>query len=211
MHHRVGMLTVEFSDSRGGYHGAVFFLPADEAESALHSFSQMPVVPREPLVNSCQDSFVNPRSILVAAPSWDQAQVPAAYRALVYEHLLDRLGQVKGAGHVYRDGAKTQQGCAQYTMQFSISGFKQGSQVKRAMMGPVGFFASTTQMTFDTSITDASGKAILQEQVKATVRGESESTNVAANVADKIAKQYSIALKKSRAINMASATGIPRQ
>ncbi|MFL6428968.1 MAG: hypothetical protein ACJ71S_12040 [Acidobacteriaceae bacterium] len=212
MHHRVGMLTVEFSDSRGGYHGAVFFLPANEAEHAFQSFSQMPVVPRELPANTCQDGFVNPQSILVAAPSWDQAEVPASYRALVYEHLLDRLRQVKGAGYVYRDGANNSpQGCAQYTMQFSIRGFKQGSQVKRAMMGPIGFFAGTTQMTFDTSITDASGKVNMQEQVKATVRGESESTNVAANVANKIAKQYSMALKRSGDINMASATGIPRQ
>src|SRR6266704_1993213 len=35
MQHRVDTLTVEFSDSKGGYHGAVFLLPANEAERAV--------------------------------------------------------------------------------------------------------------------------------------------------------------------------------
>jgi hypothetical protein len=150
--------------------------------------------------------------VLVAVPAWDQAEVPAAYRALVYEHLLDRLRQVKGAGRVYRDGATNgHQGCPQYRMQLSISGFKQGSQVERAVMGPVGFFAGTTQMTFDATITDASGRVSMQEQVKATVRGESESTNVAAEVAKKLAKRYSAVLTKTGDIRTASATGIAGQ
>ena len=35
MHHQRDMLTVEFVDSQGGYHGAVFYLPANEAAEAL--------------------------------------------------------------------------------------------------------------------------------------------------------------------------------
>lgn len=211
MHHRVDMLTVEFVDSRGGYHGAVFFLPAKEASRALEIFSKTPIAPREPHPgNTCEHAGMWPNSILLAAPNWDHAEVPAAYRALVYERLLDRLRQVKGGDRVYRDGENNvQQGCPQYTMQLSISAFKQGSQVKRAAMGPVGFFVGTTQMKFDATITDASGKVLVQDQIKAAARGESESTNVAANVAKKLAKQYAAVLKKNSQNNIASATGIP--
>ena len=46
-------------------------------------------------------------------------------------------------------------------------------------------------MGFDAAITDASGNLDLREQTKATVRGESESTNVADGVANKFAKQFS--------------------
>ncbi len=206
MHHRVDMLTVEFTDGRGGYHGAVFFLPANEATRALESFSKTPIVPREPQGNGCQDGFVRPHSLLLSAPIWDQAEVPAAYRALVYERLLDRLRQVKGIDHVYRDGENNaRQGCPEYTMQLSISGFKEGNQVKRAILGPAGFFVSTTQMTFDATVTDASGKVNMREQIKATVRGETESTNVATDVAKKLAKQYSAVLRSSGESNMASA------
>ncbi len=41
MHHRVDMLTVEYHDKRGAIHGAVFFLPAHQADQALQSFTQM--------------------------------------------------------------------------------------------------------------------------------------------------------------------------
>jgi hypothetical protein len=191
MHHRVDMLTVEFSDSKGGYHGAVFFLPANEAERALQSFAHMPVARRETVNASCQGTSVEPNSVLVSAPAWDQIQVPAAYRALVYEHLIDRLQHVKGGGHVYRDGEDSGQlSCTQYTVHIAITGFKPGSQVKRAAMGPVGMFVGTTQMTFDATFTDASGKFDTREQVKATVRGESESTSVANSVAKTLAKHY---------------------
>lgn len=195
MHHRVDMLTVEFSDSKGGYHGAVFYLPAKEADRALQAFAQTPTVHREAANAPCQGSYVEPNSVLVSAPAWDQVEVPAAYRALVYEHLIDRLQHAKGAGHVYRDGEndRQQQGCPQYTVHISIAGFKQGSQVKRAVMGPVGMFVGTTQMTFDATFTDASGRLNTHEQIKATVRGESESTDVANSVAKSLAKHYTSA------------------
>ncbi|HWW96838.1 MAG TPA: hypothetical protein VNY74_04040 [Edaphobacter sp.] len=196
MHHRVDMLTVEFNDSRGGYHGAVFYLPANEAERALQSFAQMPPVSREAVNTVCQGGPVKPGSVLVSAPTWDQVEVPAAYRALVYEHLIDRLQHVQGIGHVYRDGeSNTETGCPQYTVHIAIAGFAQGSQVKRAVMGPVGMFVGTTQMTFDAAFTDASGRWNTHEQVKATVRGESESINVADSVAKTIAKHYASAKK----------------
>lgn len=194
MHHQVDMLTVEFSDSRGGYHGAVFLLPANEVEQALQNFSQMPLVHRDVHDAVCQGNSMQPRAVLVSAPTWDQIEVPAAYRALVYEHLIDRLQRLQGIGHVYRDGESNgQSGCPQYAVHIAIAGFHQGSQVKRAVMGPVGMFVGTTQMTFDATFTDSSGRLNTHEQLKATVRGGTESTNVAESVAKNITKHYSSA------------------
>ncbi len=195
MHHRVDMLTVEFADSRGGYHGAVFLLPANEAERALQSFAQLPAVPREAPTTECAAGAVQPKSVLVAAPVWDEVEVPAAYRALVYERLVDRLGErlhkSDAAAHVYREGERFDSaGCPQYVVHTSIAGFKPGSQVKRAVMGPVGMFVGTTQMSFDERITDASGRLDEHDQIKATVRGETESLKVADNVAKNLAKHF---------------------
>ena len=47
MHHRVDLLTVEFRDKRGAIHGAVFFLPAHQADRALESFTAMAPMPVE--------------------------------------------------------------------------------------------------------------------------------------------------------------------
>ncbi|MDW5265242.1 MULTISPECIES: hypothetical protein [Acidobacteriaceae] len=198
MHHRVDLLTVEFTDDRGGHHGAVFFLPANEAARALESFAKTPIVAQEPQNNLCQGSSVRPHSVLLLTPIWNQVEVPAAYRTLVYERLLHQLQQVKEINHVFRDGENNAQlGCPQETMQLSISGFQRGSEVKRAILGPVGFFVSTTQMKFEVTVTDPLGRVKMQEQIKATVRGETESTNVATTVAKKLAKKYSKALNNS--------------
>jgi hypothetical protein len=209
MHHRVDMLTVEYRDKRGAIHGAVFFLPAHQADQALQSFTQMlapvqtealtdpPVRAELATVPNCQDS-VEPRSVLVAAPNWEHTEVPAAYRALIYEHVIDRLRLTQGAGRVYRDGENDgQKVCPQYAIHISITAFKTGSQVKRAILGPAGMFVGTTQMTFDTALSDVSGSINLHKQVKGTTRGESESTNVADSVAKSIAKQYASVLKET--------------
>jgi len=211
MHHRVDMLTVEFRDARGGKHGAVFFLPASEADHALESFGETPAAVGEPSDRGCGEKPVEPKSVLVSTPNWDEAAVPAAYRALVYEHVVERLRKTKDVGHVYRDGEATgQSGCPQYIVHISIEGFKPGSSVQRAFLGPVGMFVGTTQMTFDTTLTDAAGKLEVQDEVKATMRGESESTDIADKVAKGVAKHYSAALKsaeKSGAVKSADAGG----
>lgn len=203
MHHRIDMLTVEFTDPRGGAHSAVFFLPANEAGRALQSFD----IPAIPTLNTaaltplapesiCTPSLVDPNSVLVAAPQWDRADVPAAYRSLVYEHVVDRLRRTRDVGHVYREGeVNAGTACPQYTVQISVNAFREGSSVKRAFMGPVGMFVGTTQMTFDATIHDASGKLNASEQIKSTIRGESESTNVADHVAKTLAKRYTTVLK----------------
>lgn len=194
MHHRIDMFTVEFADQSGGYHTAVFFLPANDAERALRTMMTTPIAHREPTEMTCNGEPVKLSSVRVQLPVWKDADVPAAYRALVYEHLIDRLRQAPDVDRVYRDG---EPGCSQYTIQLTATGFKAGSQIARASTGPVGMFVGTTQMGFDLRILDSSGHDLSHAQIKATVRGETESINVAQSVAKKIAKEF-IASQKRR-------------
>jgi hypothetical protein len=197
MHHRVDILTVEFNDGRGGNRSAVFFLPANEAEHALQSFALAPAAHRQISDASCENAPIEPKSVLVSAPDWDNAEVPAAYRALVYEHVVDRLQHAKDVGHVYRDGKNDDHSpCPQYAVHISIVTFKQGSSVKRAALGSIGEFVGTTQMKFDVTITDASGKLNISKQITATMRGETEDTDVADQVAKTLAKHYVTVLSK---------------
>jgi hypothetical protein len=208
MHHRVDMLTVEYSDPRGGNHGAVFFLPANEAESGLQSFA-LAEVPARPASDSvCQNLELEPGSVLVSTPNWDHAEVPAAYRALVYEHVIDRLRHTKDIGHVYRDGENDgRNGCPQHTIRISITAFKEGSSVKRAFMGPAGMFVGTTQMKFEVTFSDNLAKQDNRQQIAATMRGESENTNVADHIAKNLAKRYATTLKNAGKGNLAKMAG----
>ncbi|MGO4212622.1 hypothetical protein AB4Y89_21750 [Terriglobus sp. 2YAB30_2] len=200
MHHKESSLTVEFRDSRGGYHAAVFVVPPADATLAMATFAPRtddaasatePVDITAPVANVCDGASVKPGSVLVAAPAWEQVEVPASYRALVYEHLVDRMRRVQGVSQIYREGEPgAQRGCPQSMVRIAIAGFRPGNQVKRAMMGPAGFFAGTTQMTFHVTMSDQAGAWQVNDDVKATVRGESESKNIADSVAKNIAKRY---------------------
>jgi hypothetical protein len=219
MHHRVYDLTVEFHDSRGSYHAAVFELPGSDATRVLNSYTQAvpPAKYDPPVANlsaaappTCSGNTDSSRTVLVEAPTWGQSEVPAAYRALVYEHIVDRMQHVVGAGHVYRVGEHNSlAACPEYTVNISVVSFKPGSQVKRATLGPIGFFAGTTQMDFRAKITDASGNLNATDQFKTTMRGESQSQGVADGVAKKLAKYYASSVKqyeKSRPAGTAGGT-----
>jgi hypothetical protein len=191
MHHQRDMLTVEFVDSRGGYHGSVFFLPGNEAEEALRVIKPSAVAPHSVDAHDvsrapCALAAVKANSILVKRPEFGQTDLPAAYRVLVYEHVIERLRKVPGI-EVYRDGDEK---CSQYTMQLSMTAFKPGSQVKRASMGPVGLFVGTTQMTVNLEVTDAKGTTVLRDPIDATQRGESESMNVIDTIAKQVVKKW---------------------
>jgi hypothetical protein len=207
MHHRVYNLTVEFHDPRGAYHAAVFALPGSDAPRVLDSYKQAvpPAkdnlstagLPQTSTAPACGAKADLSRSVLIAEPNWSGADVPAAYRALVYEHIVNRMQNVKEVGHVYRtELGSPPAACPQHTVTISVVSFKPGSQVKRATMGPIGFFAGTTQMAVRANITDASGRLNVTDQIKVTVRGESQSQNLADGVATKLAKYYASSIKQ---------------
>lgn len=191
MHHQVDMLTVEYADQNGGYHAAVFFLPANEAARAAQIIAAAPIGHREPASNVCGGGSLEWASVRVPVPTWSDTRIPAAYRALVYERLIERLRETGGIHRVYRDGEVDERGgCPEFTVQLSVTGFKAGNQIVRASTGPVGFFVDTTQMVFDVRILNERGQGVVLDQIKATVRGESESTKVAESVAKKVVKEF---------------------
>jgi hypothetical protein len=202
LHHRVDMLTVEFHDIHGGRHAAVFYLPAKQAEAAISSFRPMPVTAAvEPGID-CAGNPVEAGSVLVELPDWSNAEVPSAYRALVYEHVIDRLRKAKQVTHVYREGELgSGTACPQYTIHLAIDTFKPGNQILRSATGPMGMFVSATKMTFNVQFKDSTGLFEKSEQIKGAVRDQSESTGVGDKVAKSLTKRY------SKVVQAAASTG----
>ena len=168
-HHRVDELTVEFRDSRGGYHGAVFLLPLGEAQRALEHSGQFADFHHESPGLGCDGRVVQPGSVLVLASS-PATDVPAAYRALVYEHLIDRLRDLHGVRVVYREGqAIDHENCSQFKVQVVIAGFQLGSQVLRASR-PTWNVPCSTELKMDVTFTDTFTGQCTEEHFKSTVR-----------------------------------------
>lgn len=197
MHHKIHILTVEYRDSAGAYHAAVFLAAVNDADHLVQALARKSAAYPAVQVGSCQNAPLRAGSVLVSVPEWNDVNVPPSYRALVYERVIERLRAVKGIEHVYRDGELgAADGCAQFAIQLSLTSFKPGSQVVRASTGPVGFLVGTTQMKFGLTLTDSEGKLHLRNEIDATQRGEAEDLNVTDKVAKKVAKQLSIASKQ---------------
>lgn len=195
-HHRVGMMTIEFVDNRGGMHSAVFYLPPAEADAALGVFGKGTFASRRPTEPTCGSNSVDPKSVLVKLPDMRKAEVPDAYQALLYEHAIDRLQKVVGVNKVYRYGEiRPGSPCPQYTIKLAMEAFRRGNQVVRASTGPIGMLAGATQMTVSVSYLSSTGVPVKTEQLKASVRTESESANVADATARKLAKQFASLIK----------------
>jgi hypothetical protein len=190
MHHQRDLLTVEFVDSQGGYHGSVFYLPGNEAEEALKAISPQSSAPHEISHATCSSESSRPYSIEVKPPTAGALDLPEAYRVLVYEHIVDRMRQLPGT-EVHREGVtEGPASCSRYRLELTTTAFKPGSQVKRASMGPVGLFVGVTQIAVDMEVKDEHGRSVFHEEVKASQRGESESVNVIDGLAKKIVKNW---------------------
>ncbi|SEG33889.1 hypothetical protein SAMN05421819_2574 [Bryocella elongata] len=194
MHHRVDMLTVQYVDAKGGEHAAVFYLPEIQAEAALAAFGTEPHSTHVVASKGCEGAVVEPGSVLVNTAGWADSSVPPAYRALVYEHVIDRLRKTKGVRYVYRSGESGPGGvCAQHVITLTLEGFRPGNQVKRSALGPIGLFVGTTQMTLSARITGEGGLNSTEE-IKSSVRDQSESITVADKIAKRVAKRYAVAV-----------------
>lgn len=191
-HHRVDELTVEFRDSKGGYHGAVFLLPDGEAQRALESSVRTTLSDPESDNSGCEGQPVQPGSVLLRMSLQPRSDVPSAYRALIYEHFVDRLSRVRGVRLVYREGQKTDEGiCPQFNVQVAIASFHPGSQVMRASTGPIGMFAAPTELTVDVTFSDASTGERTHQRIKSTIRDDSESWRVTEKAARSLVKHFS--------------------
>jgi hypothetical protein len=195
-HHRVDMLTVDFNDTRGGAHAAVFFLGAKTADAALQSFALAPKSTRTPLAPDCGTGLTEPGSMLILTPDWNGAKVPAVYQGLVYEHVTERFKKAKNVTRVYREGETMPVGsCPQYAVHLSVTGFREGNSVERAALGPIGMFVGTTQFVFKAQLTDRTGQLAIDDELKTTIRGDGESTDVADHIAKSLEKKYEKAVK----------------
>jgi hypothetical protein len=61
----------------------------------------------------------------------------------------------------------------------------------------MGMFVGMTQMIFNAELSDRTGHLSIKQQIKATIRSESESTSVADHIAKTMEKKYEKTVKAS--------------
>ncbi len=198
---QVDLLTVEFRDEHGSYHGAVFILPQTEAVHFQEKYGSLAPEKRvERPKSPCVWDRERPSSIKVATIDSTELPVPEEYKVLVYEQLIRRLQEKSGYETIYREGdTSAAAACPERVIQVKLTAFNKGNAVLRASTGPVGVFVGVTSLQVaHLELSDPMGKKLTDEDLKASERGDSDSLDVA----DEIAKSVARDLKKQREISI---------
>jgi hypothetical protein len=195
-HKQFGLLTIEFRDQHGALHGAVFLLPKDESlQAQMQLGEQTSPHSIQPPHGPCEtNGVVSADSIKVAAITTLGTPVPAEYKTSIYEQLVSRLRQEGRFTAVYRDGDDDPKAaCPKYNVVLTLDAFKKGNAVVRASTGPVGFFVGATSLKFQVQVQARDGRMLLDRDLNASQRGDTDSLNIA----DKIAKSLTKEIKKA--------------
>ena len=196
---QVDLITIEFRDTHGGYHGTVFVVPLNSA-APFQSGLTARIAPLTDEVDTsgCTNGAPIPNSVMLAPVKVDGVDLPAEYRILLYEHVHHMLSTTDLTNTYLRPGDRSATGsCAALTPHVTVVGFKKGNQSLRAATGPLGMFVGLTSVTFNIKLEDSHGKILLQHDIKKSKRGDSDSLNVAHDIAKDIAKRVDKVMKKT--------------
>ena len=196
---QVDLLTIEYFDERGAYHGVVFSLPFKSAEAIQKEISTHIMGSGDASApRSCALGGSIADSVLIAPIAAEGTlALPAEYRVLLYENLYRVLRQTDPARHYIRTGDRDGgPGCTTLTLQLETVAFNKGNQSLRASTGPLGQFVGVTSLTFRIKLDDPAGRVLMEAKVKKSKRGDSDSLSVANDIAKNISKRIDKAMKR---------------
>ena len=197
---KVNLLTLEFLDPRGEYHGAVLVLHKEDMVSAMSTLDSSPATydtPAKAPSPPCRATNTKLNTVrLNLIQSDPDSTLPSEDRVLLYEELIAKLTKDNTISDVYRAG-DTDPGaqCAEFRLSVSVQEFKKGNQAVRASIGPLGYFIGNTRLTFHVTATDRDGATLLDRDLKKSEGSDTNSLNVTKLVTRAVVKS----LRKSRA------------
>jgi hypothetical protein len=202
---QVDLLSIEFRDIHGGYHGTVFALPL-KSGAALQNAITARTPPPHPIPEpiNCGAGAPVPNTVMLASVKVEGVDLPAEYRVLLYEHIYHVLSTTDVTDSYLRPGdTSATAGCPALTLHITVVGFTKGNQSLRAVTGPLGMFVGVTSVTFHVKLDDSHGTVVLEKDIKKSKRGDSDSLNLARDIAKDISKRV------NKEINKDGGTGQP--
>jgi hypothetical protein len=190
-HKKVGLLTIEYLDRVGEYHGAVFLMPTEEIDRAVAQLEvRPPTVYVAPVVSpgGCAAGRVETNTVRVEMVGAEaSARFPAEDRVLLYERLVEQLQGEKEIAEVLRAGGDVRR-CAEFTVSVRAIAFDKGDQAVRASVGPLGHFVGTTKLRYEVKVTGADGRVLFDEERKGSDGSDSDSLNVTKGISKAVVK-----------------------
>ena len=186
----IDLLTIEYRDEDGGYHGTVLAASKDVAERLKGQLSSRLTTDDGAFTPPCQNEATNPTAIVLEPIAVSGVQLPAEYRALLYEELLAKLHQEAPSTSFLRAGDRSSgPGCTAMTLKLTVTGFKKGNRAVRSSTGPVGFLTANTSLSVHIDLQDSSEHNLVSAGASSKNRIDRESLDITSMVASRVSKR----------------------
>jgi hypothetical protein len=193
----VDILTVEYRDADDGYHGAVFVLPKKQAADIQRRLAASIRPLPKPIAASCEAERT-PNSVLVEPIKSTEVELPAEYRVLLYERLMEQLRQAPSSYVYFRAGnVSAGSGCTAMILSVDVNAFKKGNAELRGLTGPLGMFIGTTSIGYTVKLTDQSQRVLFEAHMKDKHCLETQSLGLAQQVAGNVSKRLNKQMKST--------------
>ena len=196
-HKKYDSLTIEYLDSTGGFHGAIFRLAKGQGEifkSALiaHGAHIRQAETPAPL-QSTPEEFQEGQTWSVQVDRVDPGAttVDPCFSDAIYENLLQKLSKSKEFKHVFRSGDRNANVSGVFVLKTLVEKYSPGSETRRAVTTVIG----ATKLKVHIQLLTRNGRVVLERAVEGDVRfiGDNlRATNKVANNTAKILKHSTL-------------------
>ncbi len=189
-HKKYDSLTIEYLDSSGGFHGAIFRLAKGQGEivkSALIADgahirqSETPA----PLQNTPEEFQEGQTwSVHVGRVDPGATTVDLCFSDAIYENLLQKLSKSKEFKHVFRSGDRNANVSGVLVLKTLVEKYSPGSETRRAVTTVFG----ATKLKVHIQLVTRNGRVVLERAVEGDVRFIGDNLKATNKVASKTAK-----------------------
>lgn len=177
---KVDVLTLEYQNADGAYHGAIVSVPKGQGEGLKSQLlaqgahaKEMEFSERKPAqaapapAQAKTQPKITASAIQVEQIDAGDVALPAEFRVAIYENLIEELQKSGQFKTVYRSGDRRADGVADLVkLHTTLLKFQEGSQTKRA----VTTVAGATKVDVRAQVTGKDGGSLLDRQVQGQVR-----------------------------------------
>ena len=194
-HKKYDSLAIDYLDSRGGFHGAIFRLAKGQGETFKNDLiahrahtarSEDPA-----LMQSAPNDFLEPQKWSVQVDRVDPGAttLDPCFSDAIYENLLRALTKSKQFEHVQRSGDRDANNVSgALVLKTHVEKYSPGSETRRA----VTTVAGATKLKVHIQLVTPNGRVVLERDVAGNVRFIGDNlgaTNTVANNAAKVLKR----------------------
>ena len=192
-HKKYDVLTVEYLDNSGGFHGAIFqldkgkgqALKKDLVANGAHISSPDELAATQSAPQVKQRGGAQPWSVQVDRVDRGNVGLQPSFGAAIYENLLDELIKTMQFTHSFRGGDRNAKDVPSLlTLKTTVQKYTPGSETRRAVTTVNG----TTKLNVHVQLVTREGHVVLDKAVDGNVRFFGDNLRATHNLAHNIAE-----------------------